>query len=109
MDNVDKVFGKITPPAPLKGFVDKDPSGAGGLSNLLSNIIVVFYTFAAITLVFMIIWGAFDWITSGGEKEKIDAARNKIVNAIIGIIIFAVAFAILQVLGIFTGFTFFKV
>ncbi len=101
------VFGKIQPPDALKGLVAKDPSGTGGLSTFFSNLIALFYSIAAIVLVFMLVWGAWDWLISGGEKEKIEGARNKIIYAIIGIILFAVAFAIIQILGQFTGFTFF--
>ena len=51
---------------------------------------------------------AWDWITSEGDKEKIAGARNKIINAVIGIALFAVAFAVISVLGTFTGFKFFE-
>ena len=100
-------FGTIKPPKELEPFVTKDSTGAGGLSLFFSNLVALIYVIAAIVLIFMILWGAFDWITSGGEKEKVEAARNKIIHAIIGIIIFAVAFAVIQALGTFTGFTFF--
>lgn len=105
--NIGNVFGKITPPDALKGLVAKDPSGAEGLSIFLSNLIALFFSVAAIVLVFMLVWGAFDWLTSEGDKEKVASARNKIMNALIGLLLFAVAFAIFQVLGTFTGFTFF--
>lgn len=102
------VFGKITPPDALKGIVSKDPTGAGGLSLILTNIVALIYSLAAVVLVFMFVLGAWEWLTSGGDKEKIDSARKKISNAIIGIILFAVAFAVIQVLSTFTGFKFFE-
>lgn len=101
------VFGRIKAPDALKGLVAKDPSGAGGLGILFSNLITLFYIIAMLVLIFMIVWGAFDWITSEGDKEKVGGARNKIVNAIIGIILFAAAFGIIRILGTFTGFKFF--
>lgn len=104
---VQKIFGKIQPPNALKRFIGGDPSGAAGISKLLSNLVALIYVIAAIVLILMILWGAFDWMTSEGEKEKIEKARNKIINAIIGILLFAAAFAVIQVLGTFTGFTFF--
>lgn len=105
--SVNSVFGQITPPDALKGLVSKDPTGAGGVSILLSNIIQLFYSVAAVVLIFMLLWGAYDWITSEGNKEKIESARNKIINAVIGTLLFAVAFAAIKVLGQFTGFKFF--
>ena len=106
-DNTQQIFGKITPPSPIAGFIGKDETGAVGISKFLSNLILLIYSIAAIVLIFMLIWGAFEWLTSGGDKEKISAAQKRIINAIIGIILFAVAFAIIAVLGQFTGFTFF--
>lgn len=103
----DQVFGKIQAPDPLKGLVAKDPTGAGGLSIFFSNLITLFYVISMVVLVFMIVWGAFDWITSEGDKEKLGGARNKIINAIIGIMLLAAAFGIIRVLGQFTGFKFF--
>lgn len=105
--DVKDVFGTISPPPALKGLVDKDPSGAGGLSILFSNLITLFYVIAILMLIFMIVWGALDWITSEGDKEKVAGARNKIINAIIGILLLAAAFGIIRVLGQFTGFKFF--
>lgn len=98
------VIGNIIPPQAIRnlGF------GATGISRFLSNLVVLIYALAAIVLLFMILWGAFDWITSEGDKEKLERARNKLINAFIGILLFAAAFAIIQILGAFTGFQFFS-
>lgn len=101
-------FGKITAPSPIQQFIGTDPTGTGALSKFLSNFVTLFYSVAIITLIFMLLWGAFDWLTSEGDKEKLEGARQKLINAIIGIMLFGVAFAIIQVLGTFTGFKFFE-
>ena len=106
--DIKNIFGTVSPPPALKGLVDQDPSGAGGISIFLSNLIALIYMLAAFVLIFMLVWGAWDWILSGGDKEKLEGARKKLINAIIGIILFAIAFAVIQVLGIFTGFKFFE-
>lgn len=107
-DDIQKIFGTITPPSPLATF-SKDQTGSTGISTFLSNAILLIYSVAAIVLLFMLLWGAFDWMTSGGEKEKLAGAQQRIINAIIGIILFTVAFAILSLIGQFTGFTFFQI
>lgn len=101
------VFGKIELPQPLRGLNANNPTGAGAISQFLSNLVGLFYTVAAIVLIFMLLWGAFDWMTSEGEKEKVHSAQQKIMNAIIGMVLFAVTFAVIQILGHFTGFQFF--
>ena len=101
--DISKIFGRILPPTAIQNF----DFGAAGISKFLSNLVALIYSLAAVVLIFMLLWGAFDWLTSGGEKEKVEAARNRITYALIGMILFAVAFAIIQLLGTFTGFTFF--
>lgn len=107
-DPICATFGKIEAPDPLEGMLEGDPTGAGAISKFLSNGINLIYSLAAIVLIFMIIWGAFQWLTSGGDKEQLASAQRRIIHAIIGIIIFAAAFAIISVLGTFTGFRFFN-
>ncbi len=104
----NSVFGTVSPPPALDNLIKRDPTGAGGLGLFLSNLIALIYAIAAVVLIFMLIWGAFDWLTSGGDKEKLQGAQRKIINSIIGIILFAIAFAVIQVLGTFTGFEFFS-
>lgn len=106
--DIKDVFGTITPPSPIAKLSGGDPTGATGISTFLSNLVTLIYIISVIVLLFMLLWGAFDWIVSEGDKEKLSNAQKKIINAFVGIIILAVAFAILQVLGTFTGFTFFE-
>lgn len=102
------VFGTVRPPNEILPLIRQGGEGAGGISLVLSNLVSLIYIIAAVVFVFMIIWGAFEWLTSGGDKEKVAAARNRLINAFIGIVLFAIAFAILKVVGTFTGgFTFF--
>ncbi len=104
---VSTIFGKVKPPDALKKLMGKDQTGAAGISQFLTNLVALIYSLAGIVLIFMLLWGAFGWMTSEGDKEKLAAAQRKIINAIIGIILFAIAFAVIAVLGQFTGFKFF--
>lgn len=107
--DIKDIFGTITPPSPIAGFIPAgDTSGSRAISKFLSNLIILIYSVTAVVLIFMLLWGAFQWLTSGGEKEQLASAQKRIMNAIIGIILFAVAFAIITVLGQFTGFKFFE-
>ncbi len=104
---VECVFGTISPPPAIQQFIGTDTTGTGGISKFLSNLITLFYSLALVVLIFMILWGAFDWMTSEGDKEKVAAAQRKLLNAFIGILLFAIAFAVVRLVGQFTGFTFF--
>lgn len=106
--NIKTIFGEITPPAELNPFIQKGGAGAGGISLFLNNLITLIYIIASVVFIFMILWSALEWILSGGEKEKISNAQKRLTNAFIGIVLFALAFAIIRTFGIFTGFSFFN-
>ena len=106
-DNTKASFGTIKAPVELLPFTSPDPTGRVGISMFLTNLVALIYSLAAVVLILMILWGAWDWLTSEGDKEKLESAKKKLINAIIGLMLFAVAFAVIQILGHFTGFTFF--
>jgi hypothetical protein len=86
------------PIVPPQGYA-KDVSSL--INSLLSLVMVV----ATLLVLFFLIMGGIEWITSGGEKSKTEAARNKITSAIIGLIILASSYAILLILLRFLGFS----
>lgn len=76
------------------------------VGTIVKNIIALFFTVAAVAFVVMILWGATEWIFSGGDKEKLAAARKRIVTAVIGLVIMALAFVIIDIVGQVTGIDF---
>lgn len=69
-----------------------------GLATVLTFAIRTFFVIAGLTAFLYLILGAFNWITSGGDKEAIDKARNKIQAAVIGIILIFAVLAIIYTL-----------
>jgi len=57
---------------------------------------------ALITFVYLIL-GGIQWITSGGDKTAMEAARNKITHAIVGLVIVGSAWAIMALVQNFLG------
>ena len=70
------------------------------LNSVLSLVMVI----SALLVFFFLISGAFDWITSGGDKGKTEKARGKIIAAVIGLIIVAASYAVLTLVVRFLGF-----
>jgi hypothetical protein len=68
--------------------------GGGGLGNFTATVLSGLFIVAALLVFFYLIWGAFDWITSDGEKGKTEKARGKITGAIIGLLVLASTLAI---------------
>jgi len=68
-----------------------------------SNIVSVLLTVAGLTTFFFLVWGGISWITAGGDKGKIEEARNRITQAVIGLTIVAASWAIFSLLDFFFG------
>lgn len=86
-------------------------SGFNKLCNLSSNnlgaIVGAAVTFiliiAVLIALFFLIYGGIRWITSGGDKAKVESARGTIIAAIIGLVIAFLAFFILSLALSFFG------
>ena len=92
---IEDIFGTVAPVGPFKNV---DPMV--DFSNLISFFLrSVMLAGGGMMLIYML-WGGLEWITSGGEKEKISKAQSKITNAILGIFILLAVFV---VFGLLTG------
>jgi hypothetical protein len=69
------------------------------IKTIFTNVITLFFTVGALGFTIMIIWGAVDWILSGGDKEKVANARKRITQAIVGLVVLSLSFVIMLVVG----------
>lgn len=83
-------------------YIETDNIGSG-FGPWLSSIMSFAMLIAAILVLFYLIWGAFEWITSAGDKSKLEKARQKITGAVTGIIVLAAVTAIFMVIQQFLG------
>ena len=60
------------------------------LLDLMETIVTYMFVILLVLAGLMIIWGAFEFVLSGGDMEKNKNARNKLIWALVGV---AVAFA----------------
>ncbi len=73
------------------------------LGGFISSVIGLGIILAAVACLLYLIWGGFDWITSGGDKTGIENARNKITHALIGLTIVVAVWAIFGLVQTFLG------
>ncbi len=66
---------------------------------IIGNTVTLFYLVGGIGVVVYFLWGAVEWIFSGGDKEKVASARRRMVHALIGLTLLALTFVILNVVG----------
>lgn len=86
---------------------DNQSKGAdflGGLFNDFVSKILGFLTIiAALYFMFQFVTAGIAWVGAGGDKNNIEQARSKIMNAILGLVIVASAWVIIGIIGNFVG------
>lgn len=91
-----ETLDNILKPAEIGGDLD--------YTQIVPKVINVVFLVAAALTFFYLIFGAISWITSGGDKGKVEAARNKITAAVIGLLILAATWAAFSlIIQIFFG------
>lgn len=78
--------------------------GFRSLTDFITKTLQVALAVGILVVMAMLIWGAFDWITSGGDKDNVAKARNRIISALIGLAVLAITFALTRVAAQFLGF-----
>lgn len=70
-------------------------------SSFIVSLVTLAFLIATLAFMFLVVWGAIQWIMSGGDKGAVQAAQSKITNAIIGLVVLFATYAILAILGYF--------
>lgn len=81
--NQDTGFGGVVP-----GQTYRDPR------DLARNIINIILGFLGIIAVIIILLAGFQWMTAGGEEEKVSEARQRLIQGAIGLVLILAAWII---------------
>ena len=84
----DENFGRL-PDLTISGII------SGAISLVLLVVALVFF--------FVLIMGGLKWVMSGGDQKNVEAARNQITNALIGLAIVFATFAIIKLIETIFG------
>lgn len=80
--------------------------GGDFLASLIASFLHFLLIGAGIAALFYLLLGGLQWITSGGDKAGVEAAREKITAAIIGLVIVASVFAFINIIAPLLGLDF---
>jgi len=74
------------------------PAGTarGDLSSVILNIINYVLAIVGVIALAYLIYGGFRYITSGGNEDSVTAAKDIIINAVIGIVVIGVSAALVN-------------
>ena len=104
------VFAAEQELGPLKGLgplgeptaTPADP-GASALTNFISKAVGVMTVVAFIWFIFLLFIGAIAWLSSSGDKAKLQEAQKKITTAIVGLVIVISAIFLTKIIGAIFG------
>ena len=62
--------------------------------NIVSNIIQVFLSLLSMIFIILVLYAGFNWMTAGGDEQKVTKAKETIYRAVIGLVVTISAFVI---------------
>lgn len=80
--------------------------GGEQIAQTIRNVVIFFVVLAVIIALLYLLYGGIKWITSRGEKTEVEAARNHIMAAIVGLIIVFLAIFIVSIVLAAFGISF---
>ena len=80
-----------------------DPARISDIVIVIGNIIKLLAPMAAIAFFVMLLWGGFQFLTSGGDPKSVAAARTTLTIAIIGVILVVAVWLVLLLIQNITG------
>ncbi len=89
-------IGNETIDSPL---VDKNGNQYSNLGQIIGAVTNFLIPIGAVILLFVLIWGGYDFMLSQGSPDKIKSARAKIVSGVVGLILMVFAFIIAKLIS----------
>jgi hypothetical protein len=84
--------------APTPGYGLINPLGSRSIPLLAADLIKWLSGLAGTAFMIYLLWGGLQWMTSGGDAKKTLAARNRMLYAILGIVIIFLAYFLIDAL-----------
>lgn len=90
---------------PIKGPLEISgiPSSDITLATIVNRVVQFIIPMAAIILLFVLIWGGYDILMSGGSAEKLKSAQGKITAGIVGFILLISSYLIVKLISVIFG------
>ena len=89
---------KLTNPVAPKLSPATTDAGSTSLSNLVAVLVGWLFTLGLLLFIFFFLINAIKWISSSGDKNSVETARQGILHALIGVIVPLSLFAILKLI-----------
>jgi hypothetical protein len=93
-------------PITQEGGPGVGPESAPQMLETIMSVVVGFLTILSGLYFFvMFIIGGLGWASAGGDSGKVEAAKNRMTNGVIGLIIVVAAYSVIYIVGKVLGFS----
>ncbi len=96
-------FQKLEDLTPYNTNAAKEKTVLDLLEKFLSNLIGFITVLATLFFLVQTFIAAFSWVTAGGDSKKVETARNKMMQGVLGLVIIVAAYSMLEILGKLIG------
>jgi len=79
----------------------------GNFGSLLNQILPTIMIVASLVCLALLLMGAYTYVSSSGEQEKLQKARKTITYSIFGLILILLSYLLVRVVSFITGITLF--
>ena len=73
------------------------------LGDLVNRVIQFLIPLAAVILLFVFIWGGYDYMMSEGSPEKVKSAQAKLTTGIVGLVLLLLSYAFVRLISSIFG------
>lgn len=82
-----------------------DPLGGkfSNIGDIINALVPYIFGLAGLALLFILILGGFELMTSAGDPKKMESAKGKLTNGVIGFVIIFVAYWLVQIMEVIFG------
>jgi len=87
----------------IQGSSGIPTGGLDKLIDILQAFIYLFFTFAIVFALLVLIYSGWLWMTSAGDKQKIASAKQRMTYALVGLIVVFLSFFIVNFVTGFFG------
>lgn len=83
----------------IKNIITTQGTPGAGLAFYIAQLWKTIIVVGGLAFLLYTVWGGIEWMMSGGDKGKIEEARHKITNSLIGLALLVASFAITYFVG----------
>jgi hypothetical protein len=91
---VSAIQGGVDTAARAAGVTTTSCRGTACVLNIISRLITIAINFSGILLLCYLLYAGFLWMTASGDPKQVTAAQDMIKNAVAGLVLITVSFAI---------------